>query len=217
VFPWGESPGLNVRNQRGLIRASETAKIEINMSNDLAVFISVAAALLTLYALFARKRNPDRRSDAASRDKAAKPRPGEGELAEDAVRDIDMDGEFLAKAEGRRMVDAIRLYSQEDCAMLRSMLYSCGIMSLVRFANMNSLRPGAGIPSYNDIVLTLYEDDLGEAREIVDEYNLRGVGEAPTAGEKIRNMAEFLVAGWIVGGPKAGPRADFIAGTGKEE
>ena len=194
-----------------MIRAPETTKIESTMSNDLAVFLSVAAVLLALYALFARKRDPGRRPGAASRGKAARPEPGEGELAEDAVRGIDMDGEFLAKAGGRPTTDAIRLYSQEDCALLRSMLYSCGIMSLVRYPNMNSLRPGAGIPGYNDIVITLYEDDLGEAGEIVDEYNRRGAGDAPTAGEKIRNVAEFLVAGWIVGGAAAGPRADFIA------
>ena len=184
------------------------------MSNDLAALIAAAAVLLTLLALLARKRGPDKRSGAASRDKGERPQAGEGELAEEAVRDIDMDAEFLRNASGRPAVDAIRLYSQEDCSMLRSMLYSCGIMSLARFPNMSSLRPGVGIPGYNDIVITLYEDDLGEAREIVDEYNRRGGGDAPGAGEKIRNMAEFLVAGWIVGGPKAGPRADFIAGKG---
>ena len=200
-----------------MIRAGETAKIEFVMSNDLAVFVSVAAVLLTLYALFARKRNQDGRHGAASRAKTEEPGSTEEGLAEDAVRDIDMDAEFLGNAAGRRTVDAIRLYSQEDCAMLRSMLYSCGIMSLVRFPNMNSLRPGAGIPNYNDIIITLYEGDLEEAMEIVEDYNRSGSGDAPTAGEKIRNMAEFLVAGWIVGGPKSGPRADFIARSGKKE
>lgn len=187
------------------------------MNTSLVLTVTVAAVMLTLYVLSVRKRDAGRRPGAEPRPGTEGPGAGEEERAEDAVRDLDMDREFLGKAAGRRAIDAIRLYSQEDCAMLRSLLYSCGIQSLVRFANMNSLRPGAGVPNYNDIVITLYEGDLEEAQEIVEAYNRAGAGEGPTAGEKIRNMAEFLVAGWIVGGSKAGPRADFIARRDGEE
>jgi hypothetical protein len=49
-------------------------KIEFTMSNDLAALIAAAAVLLTLLALLARKRGPDKRSCAASRDRAEGPR-----------------------------------------------------------------------------------------------------------------------------------------------
>jgi len=187
------------------------------MQTDLVLLLVLAAVLLTLYALFARRRDPGQRHGTVRNEGAEGLERDEGSMAEDAVRDIDMDGEFIAKAAGKRTVDAIRFYSQEDCAMLRSMLYSCGIQSLARFGNMNSLRPGAGVPSYNDIVLTLYEDDLDAAREVVEDYNLGQADDAPSPGTRIRNVAEFLVAGWITGGPAAGPRAEFLVPRGKAD
>jgi hypothetical protein len=115
------------------------------------------------------------------------------------VKEIDMNEEFLAtcEKEGKNVINAIKVYSYKDLQLLRSMLYSCGIQNYVQFENMMNIRGGVGIERFNDAFIQIFEDDIEETKQVFEDY-VAGNGDTINAGEKIRNMAEYLLAGWLV-------------------
>jgi hypothetical protein len=119
------------------------------------------------------------------------------------TRDVTVKGRgseetfFAAVRNGEPVRDLVRVYSQMDIALLRSLLSSMGIVTYTLFENTNNIRMGIAIAGYNDTIVQILEKDYKRARIAVEGYiaNRRRDGTGVTAGTKIRNVAETLVGG----------------------
>jgi hypothetical protein len=117
---------------------------------------------------------------------------------------LDMDASFLnvAQKTGKRVVDAVVVHASADLALLRSLLYSGGIENYVRNDHVSALLPGVGINGLTSMVISVFEDDYEATCEIVGEYldeKMKGREEGNRgAGDKIRNVGEFVVTGRFV-------------------
>ena len=142
---------------------------------------------------------------------AALMRPGSRKRIEDADKGdqeespaLDMDASFLDAAQetGKRVVDAVVVYAPADLALLRSLLYSSGIENYVRNNHVSALLPGVGINGLTSMVISVFEDDYEATCEAVGEYldeKMKGREEGDgSAGDKIRNVGEFVVTGRFV-------------------
>jgi hypothetical protein len=117
---------------------------------------------------------------------------------------LDMDESFLdvAQKTGKRVVDAVIVHSPADLSILRSLLYSGEIENYVRNDHVSALLPGVGIDGLTNMVISIFEDDYEAACELVNEYldgkrRRREEGDG-RAGDRIRNVGEFIVAGRFV-------------------
>lgn len=111
----------------------------------------------------------------------------------------DMNTEFLSACEGRVSISLVRLNSPADTAVLRSLLDSAGIASYVKFQHTSSLFPGITIQGYTDSILSVYEDNLPEAYEIVHDYIAMLKGDRHGSSlSTARNVGEFFAMGYVV-------------------
>jgi hypothetical protein len=116
---------------------------------------------------------------------------------EDPVRDVleRQDRELKAKyanglAAGSTARRLVRVYSQVDQSLIKSLLDSRGIPSDLLFANTSGLRIGVGIPGFNDVVFVVLDTDYEAAREIVQDYAASLEEGEQKPGTVIRNVAE---------------------------
>lgn len=142
---------------------------------------------------------------------AALPRLGRGEKDEAAdgheeeeASPPDMDESFLdaARKGDRKAVDAVVVHSPADLVLLRSLLYSSKIENYARNDHVSALLPGVGIAGLTSVAISVFEDDYEAACELVGEYleeKKKGREEGSSgAGDRIRNVGEFIVAGRFV-------------------
>jgi hypothetical protein len=118
---------------------------------------------------------------------------------EDRVRDEleRQDNELKAKyanglAAGSSTRQLVRVYSQVDQSLVKSLLDSGGIPSDLLFSNTSGLRIGVGIPGFNDVVFVVLDTDYEAAREIVQDYvaSLEEDAQRRKPGTVVRNVAE---------------------------
>jgi hypothetical protein len=135
----------------------------------------------------------------AVRNKLAKKRPkNENASKKESWEATDsMNAVFLKNAEGKPVINLVRTYNPGDMALLRSLLDSAGINTFVNFDAMNSLYPGVNLGNHTDIILTIFEEDAAEAKEIVANYLAEQRDHEPEkAGSRIRNVAETVLGGY---------------------
>jgi hypothetical protein len=140
---------------------------------------------------------------------------------QDEVPALDMDASFLAAAQkaDKKVVDAVVVHSPADLALLRSLLYSSKIENYVRNDHVSALLPGVGINGLTSMVISVFEEDYEAVREIVSEYldeKTKGrEANNRSAGDKIRNVGEFVVTGRFVssGDDSMDPRIIPIPGV----
>ncbi len=110
-----------------------------------------------------------------------------------------MNAEFLKNAEGRQVLNLVRTYNPGDLALLRSLLDSAGINTFVNFSAMNSLYPGVNLGGYTDMIVTIFEEDAEEARQIVSGYLDGQRGHDPEkTGSRVRNVAEAVLGHFVI-------------------
>ncbi|WP_169313562.1 DUF2007 domain-containing protein [Spirochaeta africana] len=111
----------------------------------------------------------------------------------------DMNREFLSSSHGRVSVPLVRTHSPADMAVLRSLLDSAEIPSYVQFQHTSSLFPGITIQGYTDSLISVFEDSLPEAYEVVHEYiTMLKHDRQGTPLSSARNVGEFLAMGYVV-------------------
>jgi hypothetical protein len=121
--------------------------------------------------------------------------------SEKLIDNIDLDEKFIFEkaSTGKSAIDILRFHSVAEIITIRSLLFSCGINSLIQFANINRLYPGIAVDGYNDIRLTVFEDDLLEVEEILRNYNTEIISKDKIKlVSKIRNIIEFIFVFWYV-------------------
>ena len=111
----------------------------------------------------------------------------------------NMDDIFFLQANGRKVIPIIRTYNPSDLMILRSLLDSSGINTLVNFSEMNSLYPNMRIEGHTDTIIYIYESDRENAEEIATNYieNIVSIS-SDRRGGKFRNVAEFVLGGVIM-------------------
>ncbi len=106
---------------------------------------------------------------------------------------------FLKNAEARAVVNLVKTHNPGDMALLRSLLDSAGINTFVNFDAMNSLYPGVNLGNHTDTILTIFEEDAVEAREIVATYLAERqsrdpvLGGCPMPSGRSKTLPELLI------------------------
>ena len=115
------------------------------------------------------------------------------------VENINMNKEFLdiLKSSDKKVINVIKVFSYQDLQLIRSMLYSCGISNYVEYENMINIKGGIAIDNFNDAIIKIFQEDTTEAVNVFNDYLLTKKDKI-TSKEKIRNVAEFLIGGWVV-------------------
>jgi len=115
------------------------------------------------------------------------------------VENINMNKEFLdiLKSSDKKVINVIKVFSYQDLQLIRSMLYSCGISNYVEYENMINIKGGIAIDNFNDAIIKIFQEDTTEAVNVFNDYLLTKKDKI-TSKEKIRNIAEFLIGGWVV-------------------
>jgi len=118
---------------------------------------------------------------------------------EKRVENINMNKEFLdiAETSRKKATNAIKVFNYQDLQLIRSMLYSCGINNYVEYENMLNIKGGTAIDNFNDAIIKIFQEDTPEAVNVFNDY-LKTKKEEISKKEKIRNIAEFLIGGWVV-------------------
>ena len=116
------------------------------------------------------------------------------------LRERKLDNIYLRSlSRGIRPRELVRVYSQMDMALIRSILSSARIPSDVLFPLMNTLRTGVAIEGYNDSILRVLNPDYYRARELVQDYLRRRKADTWIPMRmRFRNLVECLVAGVVV-------------------
>lgn len=118
---------------------------------------------------------------------------------------FDFNDKFLNRSYIVKPVRLVKVYSQIDIILLRSMLDSAKIRTYLENDNMNTLYAGLAIPGYSDAFLSVEMKNLFDAKRIVREYlsknrkNLRKSNKP-----EFRPIVEFIVSGYLV--PSANTR-----------
>ncbi len=82
----------------------------------------------------------------------------------------DLNEEFFKNVEGEISIPFIRIYSNQDKMLIRSILDSAGILSYQDMHHVGDLLPGVRVQGYTDTILYIYESNREEAEEIVVDY-----------------------------------------------
>jgi hypothetical protein len=135
----------------------------------------------------------------------AKNRHLESSIEESEIHEINMNNRFLdiADSTGKKAIDAVIIYSLNDLLIIRSQLFSCGIENYVKNEKLNTLFSGIGINGLTNIVLTIFEEDLNETKEIVNEFISSKSRQRKAKGKKellskARNIGELIITGRYV-------------------
>ena len=122
-------------------------------------------------------------------------------LAKLALREKALENRFyISLRKGHRARGIVRIYSQIDIVLLKSILSSRGIASLMLNQNMNRLRTGVPIKGLNDTIWFVLDRDYAKAKAIILKYKrqrILTIGRI-RANTKIRNIAEAAIAGVLV-------------------
>lgn len=117
----------------------------------------------------------------------------------DSAEPPDYDRDFLAQAADRPYRRLVRTFNQVDIAFIRADLAAAGIASYVENAAVGELFPGIAIGGYTDAAIAVFDDQRAEARELAAAYIDRARAQSGASrGGAVRNVAEFLVAGYAV-------------------
>ena len=82
----------------------------------------------------------------------------------------DFNEDFLNNAAGRTAVPFVRVFAIKDTLMLRSLLAGAGIKTYIENEKVNNLYGGMMIRGYTDSVINIFEDDIRQARPVVEDY-----------------------------------------------
>lgn len=82
----------------------------------------------------------------------------------------DLNDEFFENAQGKIPIPFIRIYSNQDKMIIRSLLDSAGIRNYQGMHHFGDLLPGVRVQGYTDTILYIYESDREEAEELVIDY-----------------------------------------------
>lgn len=104
---------------------------------------------------------------------------------------------YAAARSAPRDVLRVRLYYGHYYLLLRSMLHSRGVLSLVFQENFARLRPGATIPHYNSLDLVVFESDIDEVFATIEDLNAT-TPQSISAGNRIRCVVECILMMWFV-------------------
>lgn len=85
---------------------------------------------------------------------------------------IDYNQEFIESSEGQEVIPFVRLFSQSDKLMIRSLLSSENISTYITNENTNNLFPGRMVQGYTDTVIYIFKEDRERARSIIEDYIL---------------------------------------------
>jgi len=72
--------------------------------------------------------------------------------------------------ENVKVVNLVRTFQRVDEFFIRSFLDSAEIPNYLEFSHVSRLFPGVKISGYTDSVISVFEDDVPEARQIVLDY-----------------------------------------------
>jgi Putative prokaryotic signal transducing protein len=113
--------------------------------------------------------------------------------------------------------------SEGEIAVLRSLLADAAILFFVENDNLGSMLAGPRIASYNRKRILVHEEDLEEARGLLEiaprSTTQETLPRRPySALDKARMVAEFLLFGWFLPGRRRrpGPALRLIQG-GRDE
>lgn len=157
------------------------------------VFIFVVVAGFALWSGRRTRRDPagSRESEGAG--------AASGDLPEGL--EYEMEARFYREAaRGKKVLRFLHIYSQFDVMLIKSLLQSEGIPFHTEFEHMNKVRPGLAIRNYNQITVTILDEDYRDALELIRTYRKSGHEEGRASA--FRYMAELLVGNWCV--PAAG-------------
>ncbi len=93
------------------------------------------------------------------------------ELSEDPGDSLqDLNEKFLAQAEGRQVIELVKVYNHQDKMILRSILDARGIPTYVKSNNFGELYPTFDLNNFATSVISLFETDREEAVMVVKDY-----------------------------------------------
>ncbi len=111
----------------------------------------------------------------------------------------NLDDQFFENLKGNEVIPFLRTYNPSDLMILRSLLDSNGINSMVNFSRMNSLYPNLRIDGHTDTIIYIYRMDQEKAVELAEEY-IRNIssGQRISKGGIVRNVAEMAIGGILM-------------------
>ena len=148
--PWKQACGSQ--------RAPGSRRLKMLTIRPVIVFLIIAMVALGVI-----KRRLDTRS-------AAREESPDGEQPEMTGGERDLNDEFFANAGGETPTAFIRIYSNQDKMLIRSILDSAGIRSYQDMHHVGDLLPGVRVQGYTDSLLYIYESDREEAEALVVDY-----------------------------------------------
>ncbi|MDL2229179.1 hypothetical protein LJC14_02905 [Treponema sp. OttesenSCG-928-L16] len=164
------------------------------------IALLIALIILTLILfLFRRLRKDNTASFAEAADPSV---PGSREYA--------METRFYEEIRGgKRQCYVARVYSQFDVMFLKSMLDAEAIPFHVEYEHMGSLKSGAKIDNYSQMLVSVLDDDYGDAYAVIDEY-IANKNKYPEEN-RAKNVMESVMLGWYVPVPPSENTVELIS------
>ncbi len=111
----------------------------------------------------------------------------------------NLDDYFFDNLNKREIIPFLRTFNPSDLIVLRSLLDSDGIISMVNFNKMNSLYPNLTIYGHTDTILYICREDREKALEITKEYIAKIIASEKTEKRGVvRNIAEMALGSVVV-------------------
>ncbi|QQO10858.1 DUF2007 domain-containing protein [Breznakiella homolactica] len=157
-----------------------------------------AVAVILIFALIKRLRDnsPDT-GDAAGDD-----------TGEDG-KEYGMETRFYEEVRsGKNTAPIARAYSRFDSMFIKSMLQSESIPFHVEYEHMSGLRSGVKIENYNQMVVSVLDEDYDDAILVIEEY-ISNKKKDPKPS-RTRNVFEGVLFGWYVPSPSYSDSVEII-------